>query len=517
MSTAASLGAAVVARRTRRVLICCDDFKGTLSALAAAEAVGTGVAAFLNGHLGADVNVDCRVLPLSDGGLGFLRSLVAVDPSVVPLSLLPPSHDTLPPVVLGPLGTPLPAPATFALSIQRRRLFIESATAIGLPLVPPERRNPMLTTTFGLGTLIRSAWQQSNAMLSAMSGHHHGACGHHPRPEEENGENVTAAVEEIVLGLGGSATSDCGIGALQALGFAIIAGGRRFGTATTATGDGTTPPDNASSVIRGADVCQGVESIEGLSTDTESNLRRALYGGSAGPGSAPLPKLTLVCDVTNPLVGPEGAAAVYGPQKGATPADVIRLDEGAKSVAQALNAACHVDVSHLPRAGAAGGVSGTFAAAFGARLLPGAQVFAEWCGLSEAVRGADLVITGEGRYDQQTRSYAKTVSLVCQMCAQHGKPVVVVCGSTDGRTGSRPDVTENRVSAFKLEGKIVPSAAFVVAPLTAALASTAPDPAPAVRLLPAHFALHEAMSEPAVCIARTIERALEACPELLSA
>ena len=336
-----------------RVLICPDKFAGTLSAVEAAEAIAAG---WRTGAPGDEVTV----LPLADGGPGFLEVLVvAVGGRLVPAT------------TVDPLGRP----AEGSVLVTGDRAYLESAQACGLHLVEPDRRDPKVTTTYGLGLLLLAA--------------------------------LETGVREIVIGLGGSATNDCGAGMLAALGAA--------------------PLDSAGYALP--------------------------YGGAALAGCAALGgvprlrdvRLIAATDVDSPLTGLYGASSVYGPQKGATREDVLLLDAALERFAAVLEKelpGCPPRLAGLPGAGAAGGL-GAALLALGGRTISGVGLVRELTGLDAALDAADLVITGEGSFDAQSLR-GKLVSGVAQAAQDRGLPCLVLAGriSAGRREAAAAGVTE---------------------------------------------------------------------------
>ena len=226
------------------------------------------------------------------------------------------------------------------------------------------------------------------------------------RPEERNPmktstfgtgqlilDAVTGGAREIIIGIGGSATVDGGTGMARAVGVKF------FG-------------EDGKALTGGGEILRKIRRV-----DTSGRERR-LQGV----------KIAVASDVTNVLTGPEGAAAVYGPQKGATPEMVRELDEGLKNLAACARRDLGVDVEKMPGAGAAGGLGAGLAAFLGARIERGVEIVIEASGLRGKVRGADLVFTGEGRVDFQS-AYGKTVSGVARVAKEEGVPAVVLAGS----------------------------------------------------------------------------------------
>ena len=321
-----------------RVVIAPDKFKGSLDAAGAAAALAAGIRDVVPG-------ATCVLVPMADGGDGTVAAFVAGGATATRV------------VVPGPLGRPVRA----EYARDGDTAIIEMAAASGLGADPA--RAPREASTEGTGALVRDALD-------------HGA-------------------RRIVVGIGGSATTDGGAGALAAL-------GARFYDAAGAPLDAT-PAALAS-----------LERIDLTGLDTRLHDI----------------DLAVACDVDNPLLGPNGAAAIYGPQKGAQPADVAFLERVLTRLADAMRAATGEDLRDLPGAGAAGGLGWALASACGARLEPGVKLVAEVRGLAAALRGADWCFTGEGRIDAQTL-HGKVVVGVAELATQAGVPVVAFGGSVD--------------------------------------------------------------------------------------
>ena len=299
-----------------RVVVAVDSFKGSLGTREAGEAVAAGVRA-------ADPDADVVVLPVADGGEGTAACLADAWGADLRESA---STDAL--------GRP--CTAAWALSPDGSTAVVELAAASGLPGVSDVPARPREATTLGTGVLLVEA--------------------------------LDACAREVVLCLGGSATTDGGAGLLVALGGRLL--------------DDT-----------GADLAPGGGALARLARVDLSGLHPR----------ARTVRWRLACDVTNPLLGPRGAAAVYGPQKGAEPEDVAALDDGLARLARALEDATGASVADLPGCGAAGGAPACLVAVCGARLEPGAPLVLGEAGLPQLLaRGADLVVTGEGSCDAQS-------------------------------------------------------------------------------------------------------------------
>lgn len=325
-----------------KVVIAPDSFKETLSAVEAARALAAGVA-----DAAPEAEVD--LCPMADGGEGTVEAMVAATEGSVLTA------DTF-----GPLGEPIRA--DFGLLGDGKTAVIEMAAAAGLALVPPRKRNPLRTTTFGVGGLIRAA--------------------------------LDAGAERMVVGIGGSGTVDGGTGCAQALGVVFIDKHGRLSPCGLAGG--------------------GLRDIDRIDvTDRDARLSRC--------------DIRVACDVTNPLTGLDGAAAVYGPQKGATAEMVEILDAGLVNLAAVIRRELGIDVEHLPGAGAAGGLGAGLVAFAGATLQRGVEIVAEAVGLADRLRDADVAITGEGKLDSQSAA-GKTAFGVAQAAAAAGAAAVCIPG-----------------------------------------------------------------------------------------
>ncbi|TME23103.1 MAG: glycerate kinase [Chloroflexi bacterium] len=324
-----------------RIVVAPNAFKGSLSALAAAKAIGDGIRL-------ADPDADLTLVPIADGGDGTVDALVAGADG---------QHRVL--RVRGPLTDPVDA--DYGVIDGGKTAVIEMAKAAGLALVPQGKRDPRVTTTYGVGELLQHAYE--------------------------------GGARHFIVGIGGSATNDGGAGMAQALGYHLLD-------------------------TQGHELPPGGLALQ--------NLARIHVGGvHANWNDA---QVDVACDVTNPLTGPSGASAVYGPQKGATPEMVAELDAALKHFAEIIRRDLGVDVEPLPGAGAAGGLGAGLVAFTGARLRPGAEMVMEALKLDDRIKGADLVITGEGRLDSQTARFGKGPAAVARHARKAGIPVVALAG-----------------------------------------------------------------------------------------
>ena len=324
-----------------RIVVAPDKFKGCLAAREVAAAIAAGIRR-------ADPSAVIGQIAMADGGEGTVDALVAAT-----------GGRFVTRTVTGPLpGTRVNA--TYGMLGDGRTAVIEMAAASGLALLRPEERNPERTTTYGTGELI-----------------------------------LSAGAERIILGIGGSATTDGGLGCAQACGV-------RFEMS-----DGTIRT-TGQAPLTGGDL---------------ANVRRTVIARSVIGGA-----IRVACDVDNPLYGPRGAARVFGPQKGATPEQVERLDAALERLASIVDAR---EVASVAGAGAAGGLGFGLMAFLKARLDGGFAIVAEAVGLRERLAGADLVITGEGRLDASSLG-GKTAVGVGRVCRELGVPCVALVGGVGG-------------------------------------------------------------------------------------
>lgn len=334
-----------------RVVCAPDSFKGSLSAAAAAAAMGRGLR-----RASATIQVD--LCPVADGGEGTVDALVMAGGGELRTSC-----------VMGPRGRSIDARwGLLTAGAAGRTAVVELASAAGLTLLAETERDPAATTTFGVGQLIAVA--------------------------------LDADVRQIILGIGGSATCEGGCGAVQAL-------GAHFFDRRGRPIEPTTP------------ICGGM--LFDIGRVGLQAARRRFEGV----------KLTVACDVDNPLVGPRGAASVYGPQKGASPWQVKLLDEGLAHLAEIWRAETGRDVTQWPGAGAAGGFGGgaiaMLAGSAQVTLRSGIELVLTAVDFARRLQGAALVLTGEGKLDGQTLS-GKAVAGVARAARCIGVPVVALVG-----------------------------------------------------------------------------------------
>ncbi|CAH0343954.1 glycerate kinase [Bacillus sp. CECT 9360] len=324
-----------------KIVIAPDSFKESLTSMEVCHAVE-------NGFRKIFPSSDYVKIPIGDGGEGTVQSLVdGTDGRLVSLS------------VTGPLGNKVDG--FYGISGDGQTAFIEMAAASGLHLVPKEQRNPLLTTTRGTGELIFDALNRD--------------------------------VKQIILGLGGSATNDGGVGMAAALGVKF------FNKA-----DEEIPPQ--------ADHLNDLYRIDISKLDVR--LKDI--------------KVEAACDVTNPLVGEKGASAVFGPQKGATEKMIKMLDKNLHNYAEVVENCLHVSIKDLPGAGAAGGLGAGVLAFLNGELKKGIDIVLDFTNFEQLVNDADLVITGEGQIDSQT-IYGKAPIGVAKRAKKYDIPVIAIAGS----------------------------------------------------------------------------------------
>jgi len=324
-----------------RIIIAPQSLKGSLTAAEAGQAIAEGVRTILP-------EADVEIVPVADGGEGTVQALVDATGGQIVQQM-----------VTGPLGEPVLA--FFGLLGDGRTAAIEMAACAGLPLVPPAKRDPRITTTYGVGELILAALDRG--------------CRH------------------FIIGIGGSATNDGGAAMAQALGASLLTDG-------------------------GTEIARGGAALATLSRISTATLDARLQECT----------FEVACDVSNPLCGPTGASAVYGPQKGATPEMVTQLDAALAHYAQVIERDLGLSVRDVPGAGAAGGLGAGLLAFLHATLRPGAQIVLEAVRLEERLANADLVITAEGQLDSQT-AYGKSVGAVAALAKRYTLPVVALAGS----------------------------------------------------------------------------------------
>ena len=324
---------------TMKIVIAIDSFKESLTSLEAGDAIRTGI-------LEVMPDADVEVCPLADGGEGTMEALtLGMGGRIQKVT------------VTGPAGHALECEYGI---VGDDTAILEMASAAGLMLVGGEERNPMRTTTYGVGEMIRDA--------------------------------INKGCRRFIVGIGGSATNDAGIGMLQALGFDFLdAKGKQ--------------------VSYGA---EGVRDVVSISTDrVMPELKECTF--------------LVACDVNNPLCGPKGCSATFGPQKGAAPQMVEQMDGWLKSFSELVKKEYPDADPNLPGCGAAGGMGYGFLVFTNAVLKSGISIVLDEIKLEEKIKDADIVITGEGRLDFQT-VMGKAPIGVAKLAKRHGKKVIAFAG-----------------------------------------------------------------------------------------
>ncbi|UAY77640.1 glycerate kinase [Pasteurella canis] len=324
-----------------KIVIAPDSFKESLTSLEVASAIETGFKKVFP-------HAQYIKVPMADGGEGTVRSLIDAT-----------QGNLISTAVIAPLGNTVSA--TWGLSGNKDTAFIEMAASSGLHLVPLEQRNPLKTTSFGTGQLIKAALE----------------CG----------------IKKIILGIGGSATNDGGVGMLQALGGRFLDKDQR-------------------------EIQLGGESLQTLSKIDLTHLDPRLKEI----------EIQVACDVTNPLCGPNGASAIFGPQKGATAEMVQQLDHALHHFSTIVEQQYHLNIREQSGSGAAGGMGAGLLLLPNVRLQSGVEIIINAVNLIKQVENADLIITGEGRMDSQT-AQGKTPAGVAKVAKYFNKPVIAIVGS----------------------------------------------------------------------------------------
>jgi glycerate kinase len=324
-----------------RILIAPDKFKGTLEAVDVCRAAEEGIKL-------AFPDATVEAIPLADGGEGTTSILTKYTNGTFVKA-----------EASDPFGRIISA--EYGLSGDGKTAFIEMAAASGLLLLTPDEYNPLLTSTFGTGDLIRHALDQG--------------------------------VEKIILGIGGSATTDGGIGMAASLGFGFC-------------------DENHQELNAVGGAMRQIRSINVKNVDVR--LKDI--------------EITVACDVTNPLFGTTGAAFVYGPQKGADSKMVVELDEGLKNLSVVATQTFGNDISSVAGSGAAGGLGAGALWFLNAKLREGVGIVMEQAGIEKHIEAADLVITGEGKVDEQTLQ-GKVIKGLADLCRKYSAPLAVVCGT----------------------------------------------------------------------------------------
>lgn len=338
--TAVTMLGGLTMKKDLTIVLAPDSFKESMTAKEACEAMERGIKK-------VNDKITCIHVPMADGGEGTMQSLVDATNGEVYLQK-----------VVGPLGNEVEG--KYGILGDGETGILEMASASGIHLVPKEKRNPLITTTYGTGQLIK-------------------AC-------------LDYGVKRLLIGIGGSATNDGGIGVVQALGGRLLdKDGKELG-------------------YGGGELAK-LASIDLSNFDTR--LKNVI--------------VEVACDVTNPLCGEEGASKVFGPQKGATPEMVEILDKNLKHYAAIIKEQLNKDVLDIPGAGAAGGLGAGLMSFLNGKLKKGIEMVIQYARLEEKIKKADMVWTGEGSIDFQTQ-FGKTPLGVAAIAKKHNKPVVAMAG-----------------------------------------------------------------------------------------
>ena len=323
-----------------RVLIAMDSFKGSLTSLQAGNAVKDAV-------LMLDSNAEVCVRPLADGGEGTVQALAAgLGGQMIRAE------------VTGPLGDPVKA--EYCILQDQKTAVLEMSAAAGITLIPPEKRNPMETTTFGVGQMIADA--------------------------------IARGCRHFIVGIGGSATNDGGVGMLSALGYRFLD-------------------------IAGLPIPPGAKGLAHLQTIDANHVLPELKDCT----------FRIACDVTNPLCGSIGCSAVYGPQKGATGEMLTQMDLWLANYARLAATVSDKANMDYPGVGAAGGLGFAFLSFCNSVLESGIDIILDETNLEAYIKNADIVVTGEGKLDSQT-VMGKAPIGVAKLAKRHGKKVIAFSG-----------------------------------------------------------------------------------------
>ena len=335
----------------KKIVVASDSFKGSLTSLEVAAGAEQGI------H---EVFPECEVVKVNvaDGGEGTMDAL---------RSTLGGQWVTV--AAADPLGRP--RDVSYVVLSDGKTAVIEMSAASGLPLLEPQERNPMLTSTFGTGEMIVDA--------------------------------LSRGCRRFLVGIGGSATNDAGMGMLEALGFRFI------------DKDGKVLPGRGESMSEVVDI-----DMSHVSPEVKES------------------EFIIACDVDSPFCGPRGAAYVFSPQKGADPQMVAELDAGMEHLAEVIARVVGKDIKDVPGAGAAGGLGGGFLAFLNSRLERGIEMVLDAIAFDDIIRGSDLVITGEGRVDSQTLT-GKTPYGIMKRAQKQNIRTVAIGGSV--KLGDDDDVS----------------------------------------------------------------------------
>jgi len=338
-----------------KIVIALDSFKGSLTSLEAGNAVKKGIERVYK-------DAEIFVRPIADGGEGTVDAVISAM-----------NGELRTVIVSDPLGRPIES----SYGIADGTAFIEMAAASGITLVSANERDPLNTTTYGVGELLKDAMDQG--------------------------------IRNFVIGIGGSATNDGGIGMLSALGLEFL-------------------DENGKNVPFGA---KGLGSLAEIRTDNAlKELKECTF--------------KVACDVKNPLCGENGCSAVFGPQKGATSEMIEKMDKWLCNYAELTKAILPSSDPDLPGSGAAGGLGFALRSYLGSELTPGIDLIMKATGLEAHIKDADIVITGEGSLDRQSYMGKAPVG-VAKLAKKYGKPVIAFAGAV---TPGASICNEHGIDAF---------------------------------------------------------------------
>ncbi len=323
-----------------KIVIAIDSLKGSLSSIQAAHAIKKGIS-------NANLNAKVIIKPLADGGEGTVDALVdGMNGQRRVVSVCGPAIEKV--------------DATYGVLSDNKTAIMEMAQAAGITYVEDSQKNPLTTTTYGVGEMIKLA--------------------------------INEGCRHFIMGIGGSATNDAGVGMLQALGFKFY-------------------DENDNLVKLGGQVLNQITRID--CSEKIKELDECTF--------------KIACDVNNPLFGLNGAAHVYGPQKGATPEIIEQLDKGLINFSNVVKNDLNKDLCDIPGVGAAGGLGYGFLAFLNAKLESGIKIILDEINIEESIKDADIVVTGEGRLDNQT-AMGKAPIGVAKLAKKYGVTVIAIAG-----------------------------------------------------------------------------------------
>ena len=324
-----------------KIVIAIDAFKGSLTSIDAGNTIKSAI-------LKVKPDADVIVKPMADGGEGTTDALIdGLNGRKVNIT------------VTGPLGTAVNA--YYGILPETNTAVMEMAQAAGITLISENQKNPFIATTYGVGEMILDACKKG--------------------------------CKNFIIGIGGSATNDGGLGMLKALGYSFLD-------------------------LNGKDVGAGAKALSHIQTIDDKNVSPLLASCN----------FRIACDVNNPLYGPNGATYIYGPQKGVTKEQLPILDNSMKHFAHISSDFLGVEHTNTPGAGAAGGMGFAFLSYLNASLIPGIELIIEAVDLENAIKECDIVITGEGRLDYQT-AMGKAPVGIARLAKKYNKKVIAFAGS----------------------------------------------------------------------------------------